>query len=431
VNALRSGVHALLALAVVLGLTAAALVAYRPKTAAEPPPLDVRPIPAPLRQSASRSFSSDRDISSGREIRVCLTSSAADSVRIKVNRGTIWRTLDSGRVLDTSRSAKESTFTSTQDGLSDGERRFPSARVEIVPETSPGVWVDGRLVRGRVRLISQPDGRLIAVNVIPLEDYVASVVDGEMPAAFPIEARRAQAVVARTYALARQAVANRDAEFDVYGSERSQKYLGVEYTDRNGRRLAGESDGSRRIARDTAGLVLTYDGQIFTSYYSAVCGGCTTTGDELFPDAAPCHRSVTCEFCREAERYRWQARFSAGEFREAVNSLDRGRLGTIRRVRMTTPPGHGELARLEVRDDRRAVELSGWNLRQASPSGRLLSPHVTVQLIGNEIVVEGRGHGHGVGFCQWGARGQALAGRSWKQIVQHYYPGAAVQTLPR
>jgi stage II sporulation protein D len=280
-----------------------------------------------------------------------------------------------------------------------------------------------------VRLIAQSDGRLLAVNVVGLEDYVASVIDSEMPATFPAAARRAQAVVARTYALARREAVGPAALFDVYASERSQKYLGSEYRDRSGRRLAGESASSRQAASDTKGTVLIYEGKVFTSYYSACCGGRTTAGTELFPDAVACHRSVACTDCQEAERYRWEARLSASDFRIAVNDLDRGRLGTIRRARMVTPPGQGVLSRIEVRDDRRAIELSGWELRQSAATGRLHSPHVSVALAGDQVLIEGRGHGHGVGLCQWGARGQALAGRDWKQIVKYYYPGAALQTL--
>jgi len=429
VNPLRSGVHALLAVATVLALSAAALVAWRPRTAEEPPTMDVRTIPAPLRNSGSRSLSNDRISLQGREIRVCVTSGPVEAVRIKTSRGAQWRDLDVGRTLNAVQEAQDALWTRARDGLACNDRNLAIRRLEVVPQSSPGVWVDGRLYRGRVRLVAQSDGKLIAINVVALEDYVASVVDGEMPSAFPIEARRAQAVVARTYGLARQSVAAPDAEFDVYGSERSQKYLGVEYSDRTGRRLAGESEASRRVAAETAGRVLTYEGRIFTSYYSAVCGGCTTSGSELFPDAAPCHRAVPCEFCLDAERYRWRAQFTSKEFREAINSLDRGQLGSIRRVRMLTPPGCGKLARLEIRDDRRAVEVSGWDLRQVAPAGRLFSPHVTVQLLDESVVVEGRGHGHGVGFCQWGARGQALAGRNWQQILQHYYPGATIQSV--
>jgi stage II sporulation protein D len=386
----------------------------------DPPALDVRSIPAPLRTSRT---------APPREIRVCVTPGPVKSVRVKAGRGAVWRALDSGRVLHLSADEEDRRVTLATSGVQVGDRVLAARRVEIVPASSPGVWIDDHHYRGTVRLLAQPDGQLLAVNVIRLEDYVASVVDSEMPAAFPVDARRAQAVVARTFALARQDRVGPDAEFDVYATERSQRYLGAEYRDRTGRRLAGESASSRQAASDTAGIVLTCDGKVFTSYYSACCGGRTTVGTELFPDAAACHRSVPCDYCQECERYRWDARISAGDFRIAVNDLDRGRLGPIRRVRMLTPVGNGALPRIEVRDDARTVEVTGQDLRQTLPARKLFSPHVSVALSDGEILIEGRGHGHGVGFCQWGARGQALAGRDWRQIVRHYFPGAELRKL--
>jgi len=418
-HGLRTGLHALLAVATVMALTAAALVAWRP-SAPQPPSLDLRPIPAPLRTS-QRSRPP-------REIRVCVTAGPVTSARIKTGRGAVWRSIETGRKLPIAFFASDVLVRGDGNGFRIADQKFDSRQIEIVPESSPGIWIDEHLYRGRVRLTALANSRLVAVNIVPLEEYVASVVDSEMPAVFPADARRAQAVVARTYAVARQAATEKGADFDVYASERSQKYLGVEYRDATGRRLAGESASSRQSALDTQAVVLTENNRVFTSYYSAVCGGCTTIGTELFPDAASCHQSVVCNDCREGERYRWSTQMSVGDFRDVINALDRGKLGTIRRVRMLTSPGKGQLAQFEVRDDRRAIELSGWDLRQGM-AGRLFSPHVTVRLVGDQVIIDGRGHGHGVGFCQWGARGQALNGRTWQQILRRYYPGAELASL--
>ena len=80
---------------------------------------------------------------------------------------------------------------------------------------------------------------MVVVNVVPLEDYVASVVDGEMPATFPEAARQAQAIVARTYVLYQIQTARVSPLFDVYATTRSQNYLGYQYRGRDGKRLCG------------------------------------------------------------------------------------------------------------------------------------------------------------------------------------------------
>src|SRR5690606_37508645 len=111
--------------------------------------------------------------------------------------------------------------------------------------------------RGTVRLHRVGRAKLLAVNVLPLEDYVAAVVDAEMPAAFPIAARQAQAIVARTYAISCRREATHRL-FDVYASPRSQNYLGVVYRGTGGRLLAGETPAGRAAAEATAGIVCTH-----------------------------------------------------------------------------------------------------------------------------------------------------------------------------
>ena len=85
--------------------------------------------------------------------------------------------------------------------------------------------------------------------------------------------------------------------------------------------------------------------------------------------------------------------------------------------------------RFQVGDGNHTYEISGKALRNLFPSGLLPSPYFTARLDDGHLVFDGRGHGHGVGLCQWGARGQALDGRSTPQIIESYYPGVSLVTL--
>ncbi len=147
---------------------------------------------------------------------------------------------------------------------------------------------------------------MLMLNVVRLEDYIASVVDGEMPAAFPEAARQAQAIVARAYALFSDAaprLANQPL-FDVYASTRSQNYGGYQYRGRDGRRFAAESASSRHAADQTAGMVCLADGKLFCTYYTAVCGGRTASGADVFNDRRCRPESVDCPWCHDAELFR-------------------------------------------------------------------------------------------------------------------------------
>lgn len=321
----------------------------------------------------------------------------------------------------------------TPRGLRIGKREFPVTRLEIDAAKSPAIWVEQHQYRGRMRLFRQSGGTVLAVNVVPLEDYIASVIDSEMPGDFPDEARKAQAIVARTYAQYQMNRAGRDALLDLYASTRSQKYLGYQYREPGGRLLAGESPAGRRIGEATRGLVCTYRGQVFCTYYCAVCGGTTVEGTKVFSDAAPPLRAVRCDWCREARLYRWTAEISRGDAQDDLtpllnkNGTRAGRLKTVSRVRTTDP---GAVPEFDLRTDRQTVRVSGAELRGALSSRGVYSPRFAIEDKGRTLVISGRGHGHGVGLCQWGARGLALTGRNCEQILQYYYVGASVTKVP-
>src|SRR5262245_36191382 len=118
-------------------------------------------------------------------IRVGVRPEAQRSVSLEISGPFRIRPVGSDRVLhDASRLAR-TTVTATEHGLKIGKQEFPVTRIEIVPTKSPAVWVEDHQYRGRMRLFRQQGGKVLVVNVLLLEDYIASVVDSEMPAAFP------------------------------------------------------------------------------------------------------------------------------------------------------------------------------------------------------------------------------------------------------
>ncbi len=307
-------------------------------------------------------------------------------------------------------------------GIRFGDTILPVNQVEIVAIRPVSIRVGRSLYRGSVRLHRRPSGKLIAVNVLPLEEYLASVVNSEMPASFPDAAREAQAIAARTYALSQM---KGHPLFDVFGNSRSQMYLGYEYRDAEGRRLAGETPDSREIIRDTAGVVCTYQGKIFTTWYSAVCGGQTVNGRSVFTDAVPALRSVECDWCREAKLYRWTSELPVAQASTALrqhlakDNLVFGELTSLEPAQVEP----GDLARYTVSDGTNRHQIAGTTLRRLLPSGLLRSPRFSGQIEDDVVKFSGHGDGHGVGFCQWGARGLGIAGRSALQILSYYYSG--------
>ncbi len=334
------------------------------------------------------------------------------------------RDSNSSRELSRGDSLSATRVEPTKSGLKIGHSTFAVDRLEVVSQAEPSIRVNGHLYRGHVLLFKRTDGKVSAVNVLPIEEYLASVVDSEMPASFREAARRAQAIVARTYARYQQQHADPAAVYDLFNSQRSQKYLGVEYTDSSDRRLAGESASSRRAVADTRGIVLQHRDRLFSAYYSAACGGQTTDGSEVFEDAVPVLKSVPCKWCRESKFYRWTANISEQDLLGGIKQLKP--LTMIASIQQTAGPGDGVISRFEIGDGRKSLAISGVELRERLPAGTLRSPHFSLALNNRVVRVEGRGHGHGVGLCQWGANGQASEGKSCFEIIRHYYPGATL-----
>ncbi|MEO1998634.1 MAG: SpoIID/LytB domain-containing protein [Planctomycetaceae bacterium] len=373
-------------------------------------------------------------IESGHHVRVNLTPQPVRELTVEVQAGFQVRPVGSDRVLFRSNGKTAIHIRASLSGLQFGTREIAVGRIVIHPEKTPSIWVNGHMYRGDLYVHRRSSGRVIAVNVVDLEHYVASVVDSEMPLTFPAAARRAQAIIARTYVLYQQQLAGVRREFDVYATTRSQKYQGYQYRDGRGRKLAGESDSSRQVARDTAGTVALYRGDLFAAYYSAVCGGRTTSGQSVFSDAVDALASVPCPWCRAAQRYRWKRRAQRDQAAGLLTEYFRTRgksfqqLKTITSLDQIPDQSRGRM-RFQVGDGNHTYEIDGRALRSLFPSGLLPSPYFTARLDDGHVVFDGRGHGHGVGLCQWGARGQALAGRSAPQIIESYYPGVSLVTL--
>jgi len=133
--------------------------------------------------------------------------------------------------------------------------------------------LDGRLYRGKLELVPQ-GGFLRVVNTLPLESYLQGVVAGEMPYSWPAEALEAQAVAARSYAIASMLEGR---PYDLYSDVRSQVYLGV----------GGEKPSTTKAVTDTAGKVVTYAGKVATTYYYSSSGGRTASAADVFGFSVP------------------------------------------------------------------------------------------------------------------------------------------------
>lgn len=291
------------------------------------------------------------------------------------------------------------------------------------------VALDGRsprAYRGSIAISARSE-RLMLINRVGLEDYLRGVLASEIPASFAPEALRAQAMAARTYALS--AVGRHRAEgYDLCDAPHCQVYTGVSRED-------ARTDAA---VRDTAGLIITYQGKPIHAVYHDCCGG-RTAGNETawsgsqplpylrpVPDveggAALCVHSPRAVWTRQIPQLSLASALAQFGVRAPISAIEAGprdENGRPKEFRISGPQGEVTILAGALRAA--ANSALGWNT--------LPSADFTAAPNGDSIVFAGRGSGHGVGLCQWGANAMAKAGRTAAEILAHYYAGTRVEPM--
>jgi stage II sporulation protein D len=354
-------------------------------------------------------------------------------------------------------------------GLTDGRLVLgttPLAGKEVTfyPEPPYIFGLNGLQYRGQLKLIVRRDGRSFdAINLVPLEPYLAGVVGEEMPTYWEPQALRAQAIAARTYCLFAKHRFGANRSFDVRRTQSSQVYGGIgaesaqiwdavnstcgQVLIASGLRTetATIADCGLRIAESSAdgnhpsAIIDPQSCGLFPAYFGSSCGGHTTSSEEVFGDSFAPLKGVPCPYCKDvaklesfdwpaaafdratvtqrlSERYRRLAALGEITDLRPIEESCYGSYSRLRRIRITGATGKTDTLRAE--DLRLALDPSG---RQIKSAMCLIVPSAD-----GWGFVSGRGWGHGVGMCQCGAEGMARLGSDAQSILGYYYPGARI-----
>ena len=354
----------------------------------------------------------------------------------------------------------------------------PELWIEPLPAASEaGLVLNQRRYRGRLQVLVSGSGVQV-INHVPLESYLTSVVGSEMPASWPQQALRAQAVAARTYALKGRKPA---APYDLKATVASQVYRGIE----------AETPSTREAVAATRGLVLTYGSGLIDAVFHSSSGGSTESSGDLWAQQLPYLVSVP-DFDQESPVAQWRqplpADLLARTFADiggvrSIDVLSTTPTGRLRQVRVVGPTGQLLLSgaalrsRLGLKSTWVRFELEVPNLPTGSAAGpasviatvtstvtaavtatasataRAMadvsastgplappplpafslpapssdSPVAPVAIPLPQWVAVGRGFGHGIGMSQWGALAMARRGDSFSAILSHYYRGTQLR----
>lgn len=276
--------------------------------------------------------------------------------------------------------------------------------------------------RGAVEVVRPKGGGLAVVNHVGFEDYMKGI--SEVPASWPMEAQKAQAIAARTYVLhdmgRKVATAYRAAGADICATDACQVYTGLEKERRPG------SESWTRAVQLTQGQVLYYKGGPILAKYSSSNGGRTVAGGK------PYLRAIDDPDDRQSPLHRWRAAYPLGEVGRVLGlptpPVDVHRAGD--QVVVTRVDAEGNPVEQKLAADDFRARLNG---ALPAPAGLPLpvpSNRFGAATTDGAVVVDGRGWGHGIGLSQFGALGKALRGLKAPDILAAYYGGLRPVTLP-
>lgn len=300
-------------------------------------------------------------------------------------------------------------------------------RAILKPATPGGaitllVGAQPRSYRGEIT-VTPLRQRLLLVNRLDTEDYIRSVLPAEMPSDWPIQALAAQAVVARSFAIA--SIGRHAGEgFDLCDLTHCQVYRGASW----------ERPQTNTAVDMSRGQIVTFQGRCVPVPYHSTCGGQTTdsTRDEhRGPEYLTGIQDGSSKpWCSASPHYRWSCSLSAEDLERALESDGHTIPGTPKSLTIRSSDASGRALTIVIQAAG-TVAISGEDLMIAIGRhlgwNKIKSTRFTVQERDGEFFFSGSGLGHGMGLCQWGARGMALNGRSYADILRHYLPKCRVE----
>jgi SpoIID/LytB domain protein len=298
------------------------------------------------------------------------------------------------------------------------------------------IYVNGLGYLGQIQVQREP--HLKVINVVDLETYLKGVVPHEIGTRSieEIEAVKAQAVAARTYAL-KHLNLKENPFFDLVSTVYDQVYKGTEYT-----YLVSDS-----AVDATCGEIMTYKEEPIEAKYSSTCGGRTSDvtdnwGDETVPylrsvkDGPKVSPSESDLFCSISPLFRWKRRYSKDEFYDLIRknlTLDDTTTAShtepvIKSFSLSRNKKSQRVRELVIQTEKEEFIFEGLDIRKVLRENDkiLWSNYFYIEEKQDSIIINGKGAGHGCGMCQWGAIGMARKGFRYDEILKHYYRGIRI-----
>lgn len=261
-------------------------------------------------------------------------------------------------------------------------------------------------------LVMVKDNKHYVINLVDLEDYVCSVLKTESWPGWPLEVNKVFAIACRSYALAMIMRAGKsDLPYHVKNSNAHQTYSGVH-----------NNQVLKTAVEQTAGVFLSHDDKPIIAMFDCCCGGVIPSriADFDFKKAPYLSRDYPCSFCKQCKIYKWSKEFAIKDLERIFNDFFLHDL-RLRELKVSKQDKAGLVEEVFLRCGRKAATISGKKLYSLLPEVK--SYCFTIRRRGTTYTISGRGYGHHLGLCQWGARQMVKDGWDYQSILQFYYPG--------
>ena len=296
------------------------------------------------------------------------------------------------------------------------KKRYPDNRCMITSSDNHLSLNDTRY-HGSLLITFYKDKCLI-INYVPLEEYLFSVLRSESWPGWPLEVNKAFAITSRSYAIAMILGAKKnDKPYHIKNTNIHQTYRGV------------HAQKTLKDAVDqTKGVFLTYDAMPITAMFDSCCGGIIPAhihGPD-FVKAPYLARTYSCTYCRNCKLFNWQAEYDTHSLTALLASVHDS-LGHIIGFKITKKDKAGLVQEIQLKGLNSLASLSAQQLYSCLKEVKSFC--FSVQRKSNKIILKGKGYGHHIGLCQWGAREMVRQGWNYKSILQFYYPGTSFMKL--
>jgi stage II sporulation protein D (peptidoglycan lytic transglycosylase) len=264
----------------------------------------------------------------------------------------------------------------------------------LVESWDSPIFINGKPYRGSIKIIKRV-GKLFVINKLKMDEYLYGVVPSEIPASWDFQVLKAQAVAARTYAYYHILKKKNKSIYDLDASTNFQMYKG----------MIAEKPSTKKAVFQTSGEVMLYQYEPILAYFHSTSGGYTIDDKYVWTkNDLPYLVSVKSQFCNESPHFRWQSKLSYFEIRKKLQKKYRN-IGEIRKLYFTR--NQGRVTTILVKHSQGDIKISGNHFRLLFSPKILKSTYFTTKRIKYGLIFNGRGWGHGVGMCQWGAKGMA------------------------